>query len=51
MTNADIIRTLPIEELAGVIMCPHGGGDAPCIDERSCMDCTLEWLMEERDEP
>lgn len=51
MTNADIIRTLPIEELAEVIMCPYGSDGISCIDNErglSCIDCSLEWLRAER---
>lgn len=51
MTNADVIRNLPIEELAGVIMCPYGSDGISCIDNErglSCIDCSLEWLRAER---
>lgn len=51
MTNADAIKQLPIEELAGVIMCPYGSDGISCIDNErglSCIDCSLEWLRAER---
>lgn len=51
MTNAEVIKTMTDDELAGVIMCPYGSDGINCIDNErglSCIDCSLEWLRAER---
>lgn len=44
MTNADRIRSMTDEELAVVIMCPHGIDGSLCLPDHDCVKCTLEWL-------
>ena len=46
-TNADRIRAMSDEELAGIVMCPYNG----CNSERGdCYQCSLEWLQSEVEE-
>lgn len=62
MTNADIIRNMPDEELAMIIMCPYdtaGEEIMPCIldgedpefmPQGRCFECTTKWLKKEAKE-
>lgn len=40
MTNADRIRSMSDEALAGIVDCPY----YPCF-EKDCYECCLEWLQ------
>lgn len=59
MTNADRVRNMTNEELAGIIMCPYDtAGDEimPCIDPdkstvKQCCKCVREWLSKDVPEP
>lgn len=52
-TNVDKVRSLPDDELAGLLMCPEGVGDfiPSCREltgnedapQLSCTQCTLDW--------
>lgn len=46
MTNAERIRQMTDEELAGYIICPYGVycSKGPYVQ---CKECVLEWLQEE----
>lgn len=44
MTNADKIRAMSDEELAGVVVCPHTGNWDLCRND--CQKCRLEWLKQ-----
>lgn len=45
MTNADRIRSMTDEEMAGVIMCPHQTDESHCC-EGNCFRCSFEWLQQ-----
>ena len=49
-TNADRIRAMSDEELAGVIMCPmeFNGIKDLCAKNpgHTCVECSLQWLQE-----
>ena len=44
MTNADRIRQMTDEELAGLIMCPYDK-DGDCYG-KTCLDCCIDWLKQ-----
>lgn len=46
LTNADRIRAMSDEELAGIIMCPYDDCHKNCILGTSCLDCCLKWLQQ-----
>ena len=51
MTNADKIRQMTDNELAGIIMCPYGSDGMTCLNNEmglGCIDCSLDWLRAER---
>ena len=41
ITNADRIRAMTDEELAGIVLCPMS---ANCDPDISCRVCVLRWL-------
>ena len=51
-TNADRIREMDDEALAGIIMCPYDGEIKDCRDEpfpadmKTCIECSMKWLRE-----
>lgn len=52
MTNGDYIRSLSDTELAQIVMCPNeiGFDEVECHkDDKFCQECTLNWLMAERE--
>jgi len=56
-TNADRIRSMTDEELAGNMMCPaeydlNFNKNEKCNGEmnKNCYECSLKWLQEEREE-
>lgn len=46
MTNADHIREMTDEELAGIIMCPHFITEGSCSEPASCIACCKDWLRQ-----
>jgi len=44
VTNADKIRAMTDQELAGVVVCPHTGNWDLCRND--CQKCRLEWLKQ-----
>lgn len=54
MTNFESIKTLDIDNLATLIMCPNESGmkaiECDHSDDKNCWQCCLEWLMEESEE-
>lgn len=52
MTNGDYIRSLGDADLAQIIMCPNeiGFDEVECHKhDKFCQECTLNWLMAERE--
>lgn len=52
MTNGDYIRSLSDADLAQIIMCPNeiGFDEVECRkDDKFCQECTLNWIMAERE--
>lgn len=52
MTNGDYIRSLSDVDLAQIVMCPNeiGFDEVECHkDDKFCQECTLNWLMAERE--
>lgn len=52
MTNGDYIRSLGDADLAPIIMCPSeiGFDEVECHKhDKFCQECTLNWLMAERE--
>lgn len=47
LTNADRIRSMTDEELANIIMCPNDIDADLCCSEKTCFECSLEWLQSE----
>ena len=48
-TNGDMVRRMPDEALAGIIMCPHSGDlSGLCVLEAHaiCTKCSLDWLKD-----
>lgn len=41
ITNADRIRAMTDEELAGIVLCPML---ADCVSDLTCRVCILRWL-------
>lgn len=46
-TNADRIREMNIDELAGIIMCPYDVEPEHCVGPGNCMGCCKKWLESE----
>ena len=46
MTNAEQIRAMSVEELAGIIMCPYGSEPDLCCTKGTCLDCCEQWLKQ-----
>lgn len=44
MTNGDRMRSLPDEELASAIMCPHQFDEGFSCENDNCYKCSLEYL-------
>lgn len=52
MTNGDYIRSLSNTDLSMIVMCPNeiGFNEVECHkDDKFCQECTLNWLMAERE--
>lgn len=52
MTNGDYIRSLSDADLAQIVMCPNeiGFDEVECHKhDKFCQECTLNWLMAERE--
>ena len=54
MTNYERIKSMSIEELADIIMCPEDSGvadlDCPNANGGYCFDCVYKWLQKEEDD-
>ena len=48
-TNADFVREMSVDELAGVLMCPHGDDTDMCVTNKdgtqNCNECWKRWLL------